>query len=435
MCTMQVSKRTFVCHLWICLLASTARLVAMAGVLIATGTAAIAQEQRIAALVNEAVISRRDVENRLDLVIGLSTLANTPEVRHRLLPQILQTLVDEHLKMQEAEALHFAVSDEDVANAIALIEVRNSLPRGGFEQLITERHLNRTTLIEQMHAEVAWYKVVQRTIRPQAKVGEDEIEAVLQDLRATAGRPQNQLTEIFLSVDSPGQEDDVRILAERLIEQIRAGADFKAIARQFSQTASAATDGDLGWTYQGQLAPEVEDVLTRLQPGQLSTPIRTLSGYTILLLRARRGGRLSEEVRFTLSQIFMPVTGPNAIPPQTRSELVDAARKASSCEAFNALARKTRAPQSGSLGQVRVSDLSPDLRTTILPLALHTASAPVPVEDGIVVLMVCERIEPPLPDLPSREEIAQRLEIEKATRIQHHRLRDLRRAAFIEIRL
>ncbi|KAF0115750.1 MAG: peptidyl-prolyl cis-trans isomerase SurA [Rhodospirillaceae bacterium] len=398
------------------------------------GAQAGAQE-RIAAIVNDEIISRHDVENRLDFVIGTSGLANTPDVRRRLLSQVLQTLVDERLKMQEAHSLQFMVSDLEIASAVAMIEQQNNLPRGGFERLIAERRLDRATAMNQLRAEVAWYKVTQRTVRPSAKVGENEIDASLQTLRAAAGQPRNLLAEIFLAVDDPAREDDVRTLAERLAEQLGAGADFKAIARQFSHNASAAAGGDLGWMAQGQLDPEIEATLATMQPGRLSPPIRTSSGYAIMLLRDRRSSRGAGETRFTLSQLFMPTTGPQALPPQTRSELIEAARTTSSCAAFEALAQKTKAPQSGALGQIEANDLPQQLRNVVLPLPLHTASAPVSVENGIAVLMVCERTDPPPPDLPSREEISRQIEANKITLMQHRKLRDLRRAAFIEVRL
>jgi len=150
-------------------------------------------------------------------------------------------------------------------------------------------------------------------------------------------------------------------------------------------------------------------------------------------LRDRRNSR--GETLLTLSQIFMPTTGPEALSPQIRSEVIEAARTASSCAAFEALAQKTNTLQSGASGQIEANDLPQQVRNVVLPLPLHTASAPVPVENGIAVLMVCARTDPPPPDLPSREEIARQIEANKMTLMQHRKLRDLRRAAFIEVRL
>lgn len=393
-----------------------------------------AQQQRIAAIVNDDVISRQDVENRLDFVVGISSLANTREVRQNLLSYVIQSLIDEHIKVQYARNIQLEVSDTEILDAIRVLEKQNGLSPGDFANLIEHRHLDRTTAINRVRSEVAWYKVIQHTMRSQVRVGEDEINAVLHSLRVEADLPQSLLSEIFLPVDDLTREEGTRILAERLVEQLRTGADFKATARQFSQTTSAATGGDLGWVVQGQLASEAEKVLVHMQPGELSIPIRTQSGYVILLLRERHYG--NQETLFTMSQLLIPTSGPNAIPQQTRSALVEAAKSTSSCEGFNALAKKTQTSQSGSLGRIRAGDLPPALRATVLQLKPRTASAPIFIANNdIVVLMVCERISSSVLDIPSREEIIHRLEIEKVSLIQDRKLRNLRRAAFIEIRL
>ncbi len=384
----------------------------------------------IAAIVNDDVVSRHDVENRLNLITGTLNLAHTLEVRQRLLPQIIQMLVDEHLKVQEAVMLHITVSNREVASAITTVIEKQNLPQSSeFSQYASHHPLDYATTIDQIRANVAWYKVVRQAVQKQSKISLSEIDTALQESHGISGRPQNLLAEIVLPLDDPTQEEGIRVLAEWLIGQVHTGTDFKAVARQFSQTASAAAGGDLGWIPQGQLDFTIENVLAKMRPGQLSMPIRTLLGYTIILLRERQTDR--EDMRFTLSQLFMPLTGPEAMTPQTQSELIESARRASSCAAFDAL--KTQSPQSGPLGQIRAGDLLPALRAVIRQLALHTASAPVPIEGGIAMLMVCGRSLQS--DMPSRESITLQLELDRLHAISAKKLRDLRRAAFIEVRL
>src|SRR3546814_18280943 len=78
-------------------------------------------------------------------------------------------------------------------------------------------------------------------------MGEEVMDGALARLEANRGRPEYLVAEIFLGVDEPEREAEVRRLAESLVQQIRQGNPFPGIARQFSQAAGAASGGDLGW--------------------------------------------------------------------------------------------------------------------------------------------------------------------------------------------
>ena len=80
--------------------------------------------------------------------------------------------------------------------------------------------------------------------------------------------------------------------AERLQEvrrQIASGqTSFARAAQQISQDGSAAQGGDLGWTSPGQFVPEFEQVMNKLQPGQISDPLVSRFGVHILEVTDRR---------------------------------------------------------------------------------------------------------------------------------------------------
>src|SRR6185503_8993660 len=91
-----------------------------------------------------------------------------------------------------------------------------------------------------------------------------------------------------LTVDNPESEPQVRATAQRLVQQIRGGAGFGTIARQFSETTASSGEGDLGWVQTGQLDPKIDEALAKMKPGEVSDPIRLVNGYHIIELRDRR---------------------------------------------------------------------------------------------------------------------------------------------------
>ncbi len=243
---------------------------------------------------------------------------------------------------------------------------------------------------------------------------------------------QRRVSEILLGVDSVLQDDDVRRTAERLVEQLRGGANFGALARQFSQSATASVGGDLGWIEEGQLPDELSDELARMRPGELAGPIPTFGGFYILLLRDQRRVSMGNAT-VNLKQLLF------ALPPDAAADQLEQARtkaaelqpRIEGCESFDALAEEHGSPGSGDLGTLKLSDLPEDLRRVILPLPVGQASAPIRVAAGISLLLVCSRED----DGIDREKIRNSLIGQRLDMLARRYLRDLRRAATVDIRL
>ena len=242
----------------------------------------------IAAVVNDDIISMSDLTARLQLALVSSGLPNTAETRQRLTPQVLRSLVDERLQLQEASRANVSVTDKEINDAFGKVAEQNRMQRDQLEKMLASQGVPRSTLESQIRSTIAWGKLVQRRLRPSIEIGQEEIDQVIQRIQANAGKPEYLAAEIFLAVDAPEREDDVRRLADRLYEQIGQGASFPAVARQFSQSAGAANGGDLGWVQQGQLPEELDAALQQLRPGQATRPIRSITGYHILMLRDER---------------------------------------------------------------------------------------------------------------------------------------------------
>jgi peptidyl-prolyl cis-trans isomerase SurA len=89
--------------------------------------------------------------------------------------------------------------------------------------------------------------------------------------------------------------------ARRRIEQLRAriveGADFAEVARLNSDDSSAQRGGDLGWLLPGDTVPEFETAMVRLEPNQISPPVKTPFGWHIIQLLERRRGDIASDRR------------------------------------------------------------------------------------------------------------------------------------------
>jgi peptidyl-prolyl cis-trans isomerase SurA len=407
--------------------------------LLAAAPAPAATEQRIAAVVNDQVVSVRDLDERLDLVAITSGIRDAEQARDRLAPQVLRSLIEESLQLQEAQRLNIEVTPSEIDNALATIAERNQLTVEQMRSYLVANGVNFDTLLRQVRAQIAWIKVVNRVIRPNVTVTVDQLDLAVQEARQGEGQPEYLLSEIVLPVDNPAQGERVAQDAARLVQTLREGASFASLAQQVSAAASAERGGDLGWIGASAMPPDLVAALERLEPGEISDPMGSPIGYHVFWLRDERvaaapvaAGRAAVEVELT--QILFPVDGVDGGLAAARDRAASLRARLTDCPAMVEVAEELDAPASGDLGWLRVGDLPPDIGNAVLGLPVGEVSAPLQGPGGIHLLMVCERRDPE-GLTPQREQIAERLEQERTERLARRHLRDLRKQAFVEIRL
>jgi len=403
---------------------------------VAAAPASAQNVQRIAAVVNDDAISLYDLVARLQMIILTSGVPDSRETRNRLAPQVLRVLIDEKLQMQEAERLSVGVESDEVDTALRTLEGQLNLPQGGIRRVLQQANIPASTIEHQIRAQLAWSKVVALRLRPTVRIGDDEIDDRLVEIRESLGKPQYRAGEIYLSVDTPAAETEIRDRARQLVEEIRGGGNFQALARQFSESAAAASGGDLGWISTDQIPAELASVLVTLGQGEVSDPIRTTDGFYILYVAGRREASTFESVpRVTLQQISLDF-GPG-MTAEDRQSQYDLAQTVggvvSGCDDLATVGREMGARVSQRVADLNMSDLAPPIQNAIAGLAEGTASEPIVQERGVLVMMVCDHSGGD--GLPSREEVERTLLAEKLDLLARRYLRDLRNSAFVDLRV
>jgi len=396
------------------------------------------QIERIAAVVNDDVVSVYDINNRLNLVLATSGMPNNPEVRDRLRPQVMRTLIDERLELQEAKRINALATDADVQAAIGRIESANRMPPGTLVPALTREGISVDSLNQQIKAGLSWQKVVERQLRPSLGVGDDEIDEVLDRIKADKGTTEYLLAEIYLAVDSPDQDAEIHNRMLDMIEQMHRGTAFSAVAQQFSQAASASQGGDIGWVERGQLDPEVQKAIEDMDINHATMPIRTPTGYYVYLLRDKRtlAAANPEDATVTLAQLVLPLEpGATADDIKAQKELANTVRQdVKGCDDLKHAAGELHVEYADPTPDLKIRDLNPAIRPAVLNLKVGEASEPLQSDTGITLVMVCDRQDPP-EQMPSRDQIADNLTRQRLDLIARRYLSDLRRQAFIDVRV
>ncbi len=391
---------------------------------------------RIAAIINDEIISVFDLENRVRLVAATTNLPAQEDVFKRIEPQVLRIMVDEQLQLQEAVRLNIRITQREINGTILGLARRNKMTQAQLWSFLGRRNVDRSAMETQARARLAWIKVVNRRIARQITVGQDEVNGELARLRQLLGKPKLRVAEIFLSVDSPDAEPRIRETAERLIQQVVNGAKFDALAREFSQSTTAGSGGDLGWITDAELDEELAATISVMQPGQISQPVRSLIGYHILYLLDRRlpTGENEGGQKLEYRQMHLPIPT-NALPEEIESQrqlAKEVSKTAKSCDAFVETGRRIRAGGMERIQTVSSGESGP-LVELLLRQAIGVSSEPQKVRDGFVVLMVCTRAEIEA-GLPSPEELEVRMRREKVHLRAQRYMRNLRRSAYVDLR-
>lgn len=423
----------------------------LAVLIVAMPSLASAVEQRIAAIVNDDVVSVRDLNERLSLVLLTSRIPDQEKARRRLSQQVLRGLIKENLQLQEAKRLSIDVRPEELDQALVEIAGRNKMSVEQLLQLLESKNINPDTLLDQLRAQISWLKVINQRIRPQVNVTVDQLEIAVEEAKRNQGQPEYLLSEIVLPVDNPNQEQRVAGDAARLAQTLSEGANFEALARQVSAAATASRGGDLGWVPASTIPSELVSALERLRPGDVSQPLRSPVGFFIFQLRDRRLGKAPEAdgggtkpVEVRLSQVLFEADIRNDEQLSARvDEAIRIRDRLTDCDAVNAIAAELEAQASGDLGWLQVNDLPTILANAVRDLPKGEISAPLQGPGGVHLLMVCDRrggedaevAEADALSEEDRQKIVGQLERERLDRLARRYLRDLRKQAFIDFRL
>jgi peptidyl-prolyl cis-trans isomerase SurA len=393
---------------------------------------------RIAARVNDDVITGYELQQRTRFAMNTSRLADSADNRQRMQRQVLTQMIDERLQLQDAKRNGVTVSAVEINERISQVEAVNGMQRGQLRQAVTSAGLPFQMLEEQIKANLAWVKLVRRRMVPQIEISEAEINESMRQLRANVGKQETRVAEIFLAVDRPDQADEVRRSADRIVAQLKGGAPFSAVAQQFSQAATAAVGGDLGWVLPGSLDPAVEQVLGRLQPRQISDPIRSATGYHIVAVIDRRSvGRASspDEVRAHVIQMVTPLpANANAAEIERQSnEARSAIAQVRKCSDLRSAAARMKGATTNDLESLRVGEMPPHIRDQLITAPIGTAIGPFRVPAGVQVLAICSREGND--GLPSRDVVSQNIRTQKIESAARRYMRELRRNALIDIKV
>ena len=394
--------------------------------------------RRPTAIVNDAVLTGTDVDQRVALIIAANNVKPTEEERERLRRQVLSGLIDETLQIQEAKSAEITITKDEIDRGFSGVARSFNKPVPELRTYLRAIGSSERSLRRQIEAELAWSRYLRRRVEPTINVGDTEVQGILKRLQANQGSAEFHVKEIYLTATEE-REQQIVSEARALMAVIQRGEKpFEQVASERSEATTRAVGGDLGWVRAGQLPDTLAQAAVEMKINQLAGPVPVPGGYSILYLVDSRtvGSADVRDAVLNLRQISMGFK--SGITQAEAGEKVAAfAKMTQGIKGCGDVAKAAAAFGAEVVDNdaVRVRDLPPQLQDLMLALQIGEATPPFgSPTDGVRALVLCGRDDPKTAALPSMEQVRSQMEQRGVNLRADHKMRDLRRDAVVEYR-
>jgi peptidyl-prolyl cis-trans isomerase SurA len=356
---------------------------------------------RIVAVVGNEIILLSELEGRLQLAsLQLNIDPQDVTTLNEIRDTILQDLVNEKLILVQAQRDDITVQPEEVDAGLELQIQRIK------EQLGSEEAFQ-----EQLASEGFTLQLLKKRYRPQIRnqlLREKLIRQKLADVTVSSKEVTNfyqtyrdslpvqgksfRLSHLMMTI-TPGEEEKRAAYqkAKEVLAKARAGENFAALARSYSNCPSAEAGGDLGYFSQGDMVPEFERSAFALAPGDISDVVETMYGYHIIKCEDRR----DDQTR--VRHILIALSTSDQDEERLRDQLNQLRERALQGEDFAALVEEYSQDiysreKGGDLGWYPVDQLTPQFRTVVDTMSVGNISEPIKTNSGYHLLKVVDRV-------------------------------------------
>ena len=400
---------------------------------------------RVIAIVNEGIVMQSQLDTQSTLIEDRlreqgSQLPPADVIRQ----QVLERLILQEIQVQRAGRLGVQVPDEMLNEALRDVASRNNIP---FEQMpvaLEAQGVDYASYREEMRREIMLSMLRQRDVYPRIYVSPRELDQALERDAGQAGvNTEFDVSHILLSLPESATVEEmakVEDLAREIRRRAEQGEDFGQLALAYSKAQSALERGKLGWRRMSQLPQFIADLVANLEPGQVSDPVRTPTGFHLVRLDGTRGGDsgpvLVEQIH--ARHILMR---PNEVQDDatTRQRLGALRDRILAGEDFGALASVTSedpgsATRGGDLGWAVPGTYDPQFEEVLAGLAENEISEPFRTQFGWHIVQLLGKRTHDQSDELRRQRVLSALRESKVDEETELWLRRLRDEAYVEIR-
>ena len=245
----------------------------------------------IAAVVNEQIITRSEVEKRLQPYLfyaGGKFHANEKQKEiAKIKKGILEDLIKEKLLLIEAQNIGITIKEKEIDFEENKLKEKLGTQEH-FEKLLAEQNVTEEEFRESLKKQLLLKKLIDTELRGKIEIpSEDEaVQFYKNNMKNFVEPGKFAISEITVKANDKKDRLEIKKTIDRIHKLLLEGEDFAAMAKKYSCSPSANSGGRLGFVSKGELLPEFADAISALKVGQISGVIKTESGFHIIKLES-----------------------------------------------------------------------------------------------------------------------------------------------------
>lgn len=398
---------------------------------------------QVIAIVNNDIVMQSELQNRIQSVSNRLKVRGTPLPPDSVMRQrVLDQLILESIQLQRAERAGIRIDDTQVNETISSITRANNMTLEQFELQLKSEGETYASARKQIRNELIITRVQQREVDRRVRVTDQEISSFLDSKQGrTQSGTEYYIGHILIAVSESAtleQRAEAENRAEQILIELKDGKDFQQMAVARSDGRQALNGGVIGWRKENELPSIAADIIPVLKLREPSSIIHTSSGFHIVSVLEKRGGKKQIVTQFNVRHILIS-------PSEIRSE--DAAKeiieklqeRILNGDDFVDLAKSNSddpvsAIDGGSLGWVGPGQMVREFERVMLETPIGETSEPFRSKFGWHILQVIESRD---------QDIGAQIQENQAKRVIHRRkyeeelanwLLEIKSEAFIDIK-
>ncbi|AEA62021.1 molecular chaperone SurA [Burkholderia gladioli] len=417
----------------------------------ALGSSGATLADEVVAVVNNGVITARELDQRVGLISRRLQQQKVPvPPPDELRSQVLNQMVVERIQLQKAKDDGIEVSDATVQSTLQRLAAANGMTVDQYRAQLEALGVPWSTFSGDARNELILSRLREKEVDSKITVTDAEVASYIASQRGpNSGSQQDvRLEHIFVAAPQNAPQDQIDIAqkkADGLLKQaLASGADFEKLARNSSEAKDAKTGGDLGFKAPGSLPADVVQAVSQLRPGQVSPNlIRVPDGFEIVRLVDRRPasgtvGASPKIVQTHVRHILLRV-GEGKSESQARQQLIDIRNQIEAGGDFANFARTYSqdgsASQGGDLGWISPGETVPEFERAMSQLQDGQISQPVRTEYGYHLIQVLGRRDAEGSVQKQMDIARQAIGQRKAEQAYADWLRELRDSSYVQIKI
>lgn len=405
---------------------------------------AIQAIDQIAAVVNDEVITRQELERRYQEITRQMRNQNIQLPPRKLLEQqLMERMVIDLALLQFAKNSGIRVDPAQVERAVQRIAEQNKLTVDQLRTALEQDGMNFDRFRENIRNEILLARTRERQVDNKLTVSDAEIDGYLQTQSAQGKDEEFNLSHIMITVPenaTPEQIQARKARAEDILNQLNKGGDFAQLSASYSDAPNALQGGSLGWKSSGQIPALYLESLRSLKPGEMAPILKSANGFHIVKLNDKRGKDVSTVITQTRVRHILIKPSELTSESDARNRLLQIRERVEQGGAkFEDLARQYSedvgsGARGGELNWVNPGDLVPEFQKAMDALQPGELSQPVQSPFGWHLIQVLERRQQDVTEERQRLLARQNIRDRKADEAFQEWVRQIRDQAYVEFR-